>query len=108
MDLTKGMQIFPQSALTFSAVMELFHVICWTGTWQNLECAVKETSAAASSASPSRAGSMWAAGAANIYGESEESLNDDELGKNVKASKVTGLLSWSSYRSLKHRATGFP
>lgn len=50
---------------------------------------------------------MRAAGAANIYGESEESLNDDEPGKNVKASKITRLLSWSRYRSLKEGATGF-
>ena len=49
-----------------------------------------------------------AAGAANICGESEESLNGDELGKNVKASKITRLLSWRRYRSLKDGATGFP
>lgn len=107
-DLTKGVQVFPSAHISLIPVtVELFPVICWTGTWQDLEWAVKKTSTAALSAGSSGAGSVRAAGAANIYGESEESLNDDELGKNVKASKITRLLSWSRYRSLKEGATGF-
>lgn len=37
-----------------------------------------------------------------------KALSDDELQKNVKASKITRLLSWSGHQSLKDGATGFP
>lgn len=101
MDLTKGTHIFPWVCLNcISIAAELFHEICWTGL--ELKRALRETPAAAG------AGSVWAAAAANIYSESEESLNDDELQKNIKASEITRLLSWGRDRSPKDGATGFP
>lgn len=51
---------------------------------------------------------MWVAGAVNIYDESGGSWNDDELLKNVKAHRIMSLWNWSSHRSLKDEAAGFP
>lgn len=53
-------------------------------------------------------GSVWVAGAVNIYDESGGSWNDDELLKNVKAHRIMSLWNWSSHRSLKDEAAGFP
>lgn len=63
---------------------------------------------ALSSSASSVEGSVWAAGAANIYDESGGSWNDDELLKNVKASRIMRPWNWSSHQSLKDEAAGFP
>lgn len=62
-----------------------------------------------SSSASSGEGSVWVAGAVNIYDESRGSWNDDELLKNVKACRIMMMLwNWSSHRSLKDEAAGFP
>lgn len=98
---------FSQSALNL--LLSQWSYSIWSARQRNwdLECAVKETSAALN-ASSCEAGRVWAAGAVNIHGKAEESLNAAELWKNVQASKITGLLSWSRYRPVNDGATGFP
>lgn len=66
------------------------------------------TSDVFSSSASSGEGSVWAAEAANIYDESGGSWNDDELLKNVKASRIMRLWNWSSPWALKDEAAGFP
>lgn len=107
MDLTKGVWIFSQSALNL--LLSQWSYSIWSARQRNRdpECAVKETSAALN-ASSCEAGSVWAAGAVNIHGKAEESLNAAEQWKNVQASKITRRLSWSRYRSVNDGATGFP
>lgn len=104
--LTKVCRLFSLCQKLTAVTVELFHLSCQTEKL-GLRMCHQETSPA-SSASSCEAGSMWAAGAVNIHGKAEGNLNADELWKNVKASRITRLLSCSRHQSLNDGATAFP
>lgn len=84
--------------------------LLWWGCslWSATGWGHHRTSDVFSSSASSGEGSVWAAEAPNIYDESGGSWNDDELLKNVKASRIMRPWNWSSPWALKDEAAGFP